>query len=267
MIHPDDLAALDRVRARLVQAAGRNDGYLLSGRGAVQLRAALVLGTAAATVCVRAIGGDGAEVLLSPSACQALQRVAQQVGCAELRMQLSAGGQPLRVRAVPGARERTDQGVLLSLRYKLTPDQRVALDRMLLGLFNDRGALRVRADPDTPLPVVLRARGQRQAWRGLTLDASLTGLGALVTASTPLPAGMAVAVGLRLDPGAGPSELRGTVVRCIPPAVSGGPAGGIWRVGLRFDESEERVGTAGVGRYVVRRQLAIREHWRASRTA
>jgi hypothetical protein len=263
----DELAALDLVRGRLVHVAGRRGGYVVSAQGARRLRAALVIGSVAATVTVREIGGAGAEVLLSESACRILKRAAQQVGRAELRMQLSGGGLPLRVRSLPGPRQRTEDGVRLGLHYRLTADQHVALDRLLIDLFNDRGALRVRADPDTPFQVVLRAWGTPHVWRGLVLDASLTGLGTLVSASRPLALGTPVEVGLRVDNGARVTCLRGTVVRCLAPDVTGAAHANAWQVGLRFDESEERVGAAGVGRYVVRRQLAIREHWNAASVA
>lgn len=261
MSGPDPLARLDLVRARMVHLAGRRGGYVLSRHGTGRLRAALVIGSVSAAVEVREIGGSGAEVHLSEAACRSLRRAARTLGRAELRMQLVGAGRPLRVRARPGLRVRTHDGVRLCLEYVLTPDQQVVLDRMLLALFNDRGALRVRADPDEHLAVVLRPWGAPHAWRGVLLDASLTGLGALVSAPAPVPAGTSLEVGLRLDDGVHPTQLRGTVVRSGAPEVTGGATRGAWHIGVRFDESEERVGAAGVGRYVVRRQLAIREHW------
>lgn len=263
----DQLDALDLVRARLAPAAGRRSGYVVSGEGGGRLRAALVVGSVAAAVTVCEIGASGAEVILSDSTCRTLKRAIELVGRSELRMQLSGRGLPLRVRAVPGARSRTPEGVRLGLRYKLTPDQHVALDRMLLDLFNDRAALRVRSDPDRRLPVVFRSPDAPEGLTGLLLDASLTGLGALVSAPAPLAPGTPIEVGVRFGDGDRVTRLRAQVVRWAAPHSAGAAPPGTWYVGVRFEDNEARVGAAGVGRYVVRRQLAIRQQWSAASAA
>lgn len=239
----------------------------MSERGRERVRAALVIGNATAAVTVWEIGGAGAEVGLLESACRTLAHAARGAGQAELRVHLVGQRVPLRTTALPGARVRTPDGLRLGLRYALSAAQQIALDGILLALLRERGCLRVRADPDACVPVTLRAWGGPEARRGILLNASMTGLGALICTPKPLGIGTPMEVGLKMERGERISHLRGTVVRCAPPDVPGGGTGGVWQVGLRFDENESRVAAAGVGRYVVRRQLAIRRDWDAVRAS
>ncbi|MEC7946567.1 MAG: hypothetical protein VX265_03305 [Myxococcota bacterium] len=239
----------------------------MSSRGRERLRAALSIGNATAAVTVWEIGGAGAEVGLLESACRTLARAARGAGQAELRVHLVGQRVPLRTTALPGARVRTPDGLRLGLRYALSAAQQIALDGILLALLRERGCLRVRADPDACVPVTLRTWGLSEPQRGILLDASMTSLGALICAPKPLGIGTPMEVGLKMERGERLAHLRGTVVRCTPPDVPGGGSSGVWQVGLRFDENESRVAAAGVGRYVVRRQLAVRRDWDAVRAS
>lgn len=258
------LMELQRSVEWMTEQRDRRAVYRVTRRPSDAPELTLFVGDLRLPVILLDVSGQGAGVVVAGPDLPKLR--AATVGARPSWSLVVAGSglaRPLRVPARPVAVQPWGGGARLALGFTLTPVQRSTLDDKLRAIFNQRRAVRVEADPEAPVPLVVSpARG---GWRtaGLLRDASVSGVGLVVPAGPKVSpsVGDRLRITLRLsedDPEAVIIGIVARATRVALPEEAGFEA--VFQLGVDLDpEDADGARTSlALGRYVVRRQVAER---------
>ncbi len=258
------LSELQRTAEWMTEQQERRAVYRVGRTEAAPPELTLLVGTLRLPVFLLDVSAAGASVVVAAADVPRLR--AATVGSApEWSLLVSGDGvaKPLRVPARPVAVQPWGGGARLALSFTITPHQRSALDAGLRAIFNQRRAVRVDADPESPVALAVEALGAPWRTRGLLRDASVSGLGLLVPerGKVALAPGDWLRIRLNLPEEVEQAVIIGMCVRASRvelPAGAAFPA--VFQVGVDLDPNAADGGRASMalGRYVVRRQVAER---------
>lgn len=179
-----------------------------------------------------------------------------------IRITSSSLPEPLDILCRIAHTQEVDAGVICGVAFLQRVDESINLDRVLLRVFNRRGAVRVETDEKQPIQVSIKETTGKLTTKGLVRDLSLTGMGVAISPKhiEGLSSGTLVTLRFSLD---GSDFELPSVVR-FTKTTTDTPPGGVQPttlgvLGIEFDLDARSVPATnrGLANWVMRRQREI----------
>ena len=170
--------------------------------------------------------------------------------------------EPLNILCRIAHMQEVDAGVICGVAFLQRVDESINLDRVLLRVFNRRGAVRVETDEKQPIQVSIKDASGKLTTKGLVRDLSLTGMGVAISPKyiEGLPSGTLVTLCFSLDG----SDLEIPSIVRFTKTTTDTPPGGVQStklgiLGIEFDVEARAVPSTNrsLANWVMRRQREI----------